>query len=84
MSKSIKNHIFLWNYIKNKNKNLYKNKSVILIFFKWGLRKTNYPFAFVFLWYLILNFLRQMITLRIFLSLRKIKSFFKKSVFPKY
>ena len=84
MSKSIKNHIFLWNYIKNKNKNLYKNKSVILIFFKWGLRKTNYPFALVFLWYLILNFLPQMITLRIFLSLRKIKSFFKKSVFPKY
>ena len=83
ISRSIKNHIFIWNYIKNKNPNIYKNKSVISIFFQWYFKKSNYPISLIFLWYLILNFFPQMITLRIFLSLRKIKSFFRKSVLTK-
>tara|TARA_B100000242_G_scaffold91242_1_gene61835 strand:- start:456 stop:1331 length:876 start_codon:yes stop_codon:yes gene_type:complete len=83
ISRSIKNHIFIWNYIKNKNPNLYRNKSVFSIFFQWCFKKSNYPMGLVFLWYLILNFFPHVITLRIFLPLRKIKSFFRKSFLPK-
>ena len=77
ISKSIKNHIDIWKYIKYKNRAFYKNKNIAYIFYKWGLRKNNYPVLFVFIWYLMLNYLPKSLTLIIFLNIRKIKFFFK-------
>ncbi len=77
ISKSIKNHINIWKYIKNKNREFYKFRNIIKVFFKWRLKKTNYPSVFVFIWYLMLNYLPKSLSLMIFLMLRKLKFFFK-------
>ena len=78
ISKSIKNHMKIWRYIKYKNKKFYKFHKIVNIFFKWSFREYNYPLIFVFLWYLMLNFLPEFLSLRFFLLIRKIKFFFKK------
>ena len=77
ISKSIKNHINIWKYIKNKNSEFYKFKNIMHIFFKWSFKKANYPTIFVFIWFLMLEYLPKSLTLMIFLNLRKIKFFFK-------
>ena len=78
ISKSIQNHIKIWRYIKCKNKNFYNLKNIVNLFFRWSFKKSNYPLLLVFIWYLMLNYLPDFFILRIFLSLRKIKFFFKK------
>jgi len=78
ISKSIKNHINIWNYIKCKNSEFYKFKNVINVFYQWSFKQTNYPSIFIFLWFLILEYLPKNLTLMIFLNLRKIKFFLKK------
>ena len=78
ISKSIKNHIDIWKYIKYKNREFYKIKNIAHVFYRWGLRKTNYPVFFVVIWYLMLDYLPKSLTLIIFLNIRKIKFFFKK------
>ncbi len=78
ISKSIKNHINIWNYIKGKNSEFYKFKNVINVFYQWSFKQTNYPSIFIFLWFLILEYLPKNLTLMIFLNLRKIKFFLKK------
>ena len=77
ISKSIKNHINIWKYIKDKNSEFYKFKNIMHVFFKWSFKKTNYPTIFVFIWFLMLEYLPKSLTLMIFLNLRKIKFFFK-------
>ena len=77
ISKSIKNHIDIWKYIKYKNNAFYKFNNIAHVFVKWGLRKTNYPIFFVFIWYLMLEYLPRSFSLIIFLNIRKIKFFFK-------
>ena len=77
ISKSIKNHIDIWKYIKYKNNEFYKFNNIAHVFVKWGLRKTNYPIIFVFIWYLMLEYLPRSFSLIIFLNIRKIKFFFK-------
>ena len=77
ISKSIKNHIDIWKYIKYKNREFYKIKNITNVIFKWGLRKNNYPVIFVFIWYLMLNYLPKSLTLIIFLNIRKLKFFLK-------
>ena len=77
ISKSINNHIDIWKYIKNKNREFYKIKNIAHVSFKWGIRKNNYPVFFVFIWCLILNCLPKSLTLMIFLNIRKIKFFLK-------
>jgi len=84
ISKSIKNHINIWKYIKYKNSELYKFKNIINVFFKWSFKKTNYPAIFVFIWFLMLEYLPKSLTFLIFLNLRKIKSFFTSSLFYKF
>jgi len=78
ISKSIKNHITIWKYIKHKNRELYKFDNIIQIFYKWSFKKSNYPLFFVFIWYLMLDYLPKSLTLLIFLTIRKIKFHFKK------
>ena len=78
ISKSIKNHIKIWRYIKYKNKKFYKFSRIVNIFFEWCLREYNYPLIFVFVWYLMLNYLPEFLNLRVFLLVRKIKFFLKK------
>ena len=78
MSKSIKNHIKIWRYIKYKNEEFYKFPNIVNIFFEWSFRKYNYPLIFVFIWYLMLNFLPEFLNLKIFHLFRKIKFFLKK------
>ena len=78
ISKSIKNHIKIWRYIKYKNEEFYKFPNIVNIYFEWSFRKYNYPLIFVFIWYLMLNYLPEFLNLRIFLIFRKIKFFLKK------
>ena len=80
ISKSIKNHIKIWRYIKYKNQNFYKLPKIIKIFFEWSFREYNYPLIFVFIWYLMLNYLPEFLNLRVFLIIRKIKFLFKKII----
>ncbi len=78
ISKSINNHINIWKYIKYKNKEFYKFKNIVQVFYNWSFKKTNYPIVFVFIWYLMLDYFPKSLTLLIFLNLRKIKFFFRK------
>ena len=81
ISKSIKNHVKIWKYIKYKNREFYKLKNIYQVFSKWSFKKANYPIIFVFIWYLMLNYLPQSLTLIIFLNLRKIKFCLKSKLF---
>ena len=78
ISKSIQNHIKIWKYIKLKNKNFYKFKNIVNVFYKWRFEECNYPLIFVFIWYLMLNYLPGFFMLRIFLFFRKIKFLFRR------
>jgi len=78
ISKSIQNHITIWKYIKNKNKNFYEFKKIVNIFCRWSFKEYNYPLFFVFIWYLMLNYLPEFLTLKVFLIIRSIKFFVKK------
>ncbi len=80
ISKSIRNHIKIWKYIKFKNKNFYKFKNIVNVFYKWRIEESNYPLILVFIWYLMLNYLPEFLMLRTFLFFRKIKFFLKKLI----
>ena len=80
ISKSIRNHIKIWKYIKLKNKNFYKFKNIVNVFYKWRIEESNYPLILVFIWYLMLNYLPEFLMLRTFLFFRKIKFFLKKLI----
>tara|TARA_Y100000589_G_scaffold53715_1_gene44646 strand:- start:868 stop:1746 length:879 start_codon:yes stop_codon:yes gene_type:complete len=81
IAKSIRKHVLLWKYIKNKNKSLYEFKSVFKIFFQWGFRKTNYPLIFVLIWSFMLSYIPEFIVLYTFLTIRKTKFLMKKFSF---
>tara|TARA_B100000886_G_scaffold340197_1_gene308374 strand:- start:6126 stop:7007 length:882 start_codon:yes stop_codon:yes gene_type:complete len=81
ISKSILNHIKIWKYIKSKNKNFYKFKNIVNVFYKWRLEESNYPLILVFIWYLMLNYLPEFLMLRTFLFFRKIKFLLKKLIY---
>ena len=78
ISKSIKNHIKIWKYIKFKNKQFYKFNNIFNVFCKWSFKECNLPLIFVFIWYLMLNYFPEFLVLGIFLLIRKIKFFFKR------
>ena len=77
ISKSIKNHINIWKYIKDKNREFYKFKNIVQVIYKWSFKKANYPVLLVFIWYLMLDYLPKSFNLIIFLNIRKIKFFLK-------
>ncbi len=84
ISRSIKNHIKIWKYIKRKNEKFYKFQNIIVIFYKSSFKKNNYPLMLVFIWYLMMNYIPESLVLRIFLVLRKIKYLFKSKLVFKF
>ena len=80
ISKSIRNHIKIWKYIKFKNKKFYKFKNIVNVFYKWSFEKYNYPLILVLIWYLMLNYMPEFFILRTFSFFRKIKFLFKKLI----
>ena len=83
ISKSIKNHIKIWKYIKSKNKKLYRFKNILRVFCEWSFKECNLPLFVVFIWYLMLNYFPEFLAIRIFLFIRRIK-FFLKNYFLKF
>jgi len=84
ISKSIKNHIKIWKYIKLKNEKFYKFKNILYLFYKSTYKKNNHPIILVFIWYLMLDYFPEYLTMTIFLCFRKIKFLYKSKFFYKF
>jgi len=81
LSKSIKNHITIWKSIKAKNRSIYKIDFLLSQWFLWRRKSSFYPLTIYFVWYLILNIMPEYFSLKIFLALRKINVFLKRTIF---
>jgi hypothetical protein len=81
LSKSIKNHIIIWKSIKAKNRSIYKIDSLLSQWFLWRKKSSFYPLNIYFVWYLILNIMPEYFSLKLFLALRKINVFLKRTIF---
>ena len=81
LSKSIKNHITIWKSIKAKNRSIYKIDFLLSQWFLWRRKSSFYPLTIYFVWYLILNIMHEYFSLKLFLALRKINVFLKRTVF---
>ncbi len=83
LSKSIKNHIKIWKYIKIKNSNIYKIKYLFSKWILWRTKPSSYPLIIFFIWYLFLNIMPEYLSLKLFLSLRNTKLFLKRIIFKR-
>ena len=81
LSKSIKNHIRIWKSIKAKNRSIYKIDFLLSQWFLWRRKPSFYPLNIYFVWYLILNIMPEYFSLKLFLALRKINVFLKRTIF---
>ena len=81
LSKSIKNHIIIWKSIKAKNRSIYKIDFLLSQWFLWRRKSSFYPLTIYFVWYLILNIMPEYFSLKLFLALRKINVFLKRTIF---
>ena len=81
LSKSIKNHITIWKSIKAKNWSIYKIDFLLSQWFLWRRKSSFYPLTIYFVWYLILNIMPEYFSLKLFLALRKINVFLKRTIF---
>mgnify|MGYP001330126833 CR=1 FL=1 len=72
LSKSIKNHIKIWNSIKKKNKSFYNIKRLFYTWWFWRKSPSSYPLLIFFVWYLMLLFLPGYLNLKIFLIFRNL------------
>ena len=81
LSKTVKNHIIIWNSIKLKNKSIYKINYLISEWLLWRKKPSSYPLLVYFLWYLIVNNIPEYFSLKLFLSLRSINMFFRRIIF---
>ena len=81
LSKSIKNHIKIWKSIKAKNRSIYKIDFLLSQWFLWRRKSSFYPLNIYFVWYLILNIMPEYFSLKLFLALRKINVFLKRTIF---
>ena len=81
LSKSIKNHITIWKSIKAKNRSIYKIDFLLSQWFLWRRKSSFYPLTIYFVWYLILNIIPEYFSLKLFLALRKINVFLKRTIF---
>lgn len=77
LSKSIKNHIKIWNSINKKNKVLYNFKRLFSSWLLWRKSPSSYPLLIFFVWYLMLISLPGYINLKIFLILRNLSLFLR-------
>ena len=81
ISKSSKYHAQIWNYIKNKNFELYKPKKILMNWKLWRKKDSSYPLIIFCLWYVLLQVLPQRINSIIFLLLRDFKWIFTRNKF---
>ena len=77
LSKSIKNHIKIWKLIKLKNKNMYSLERLFSYWWVWRKKKSSYPLFIFFIWHLMLKFLPDYLTLKLFLLLRDLNLFLR-------
>ena len=83
ISKSSKYHAQIWNYIKNKNSELYKPKKILKSWKLWRDKDSSYPLIIFFIWYVFLQILPDRINSIIFLLFRNFKWFFSRNKFFK-
>ena len=81
ISKSSKYHAQIWNYIKNKNSELYKPKKILMNWKLWRKKESSYPLIIFCLWYVILQVLPKRVNSIIFLLLRDFKWIFTRNKF---
>ena len=81
ISKSSKNHSYIWKYIKNKNPELYKPKNILINWKLWREKDSSYPLIIFFMWYIFFNILPERYSSNIFLVLRSFKWFFTRNHF---
>ena len=81
ISKSSKYHAQIWNYIKNKNSELYKPKKILMNWKLWRKKKSSYPLLIFCLWYVLLQVLPKRVNSIIFLLLRDFKWIFTRNKF---
>ena len=81
ISKSSKYHAQIWNYIKNKNSELYKPKKILMNWMLWRKKKSSYPLLIFCLWYVLLQVLPKRVNSIIFLLLRDFKWIFTRNKF---
>ena len=81
ISKSSKYHAQIWNYIKNKNSELYKPKKILMNWKLWRKKDSSYPLIIFCLWYVLLQVCPNRINSIIFLLLRNFKWIFTRNKF---
>ena len=81
ISKSSKYHAQIWNYIKNKNSELYKPKKILMNWKLWRKKDSSYPLMIYCLWYVLLQVFPNRINSIIFLLLRNFKWIFTRNKF---
>ena len=81
ISKSSKYHADIWNYIKNKNSELYKPKKILMNWKLWRKKDSSYPLIIFCLWYVLLQVCPNRINSIIFLLLRNFKWIFTRNKF---
>ena len=79
ISKSSKYHAKIWNYIKERNPEVYKINKLLKYWMFWRKKSSSYPLLIFCFWYLILKILPDIITSNIFIFFRNIKWFFTRN-----
>ncbi len=83
LSKSIRNHIKIWKSIRIKNSGIYKINYLLSEWLLWRRKTSTYPLFVFFLWYIILSFMPENVSLKLFLSLRSVNMFLKRIIFKR-
>jgi len=83
LSKSIINHIKIWQSIRIKNSSIYKINFLLSEWTLWRRKSSSYPLFLYFIWYLIINVMPENISLKLFLSLRSINMFLRRIKFKR-
>ena len=84
ISKSSKYHTNIWNYIKERNPEVYKINKILKYWMFWRKKSSSYPLLIFCFWYLLYNFLPNRISSILFLLFRNIKWFFTRNKFFKF
>ncbi|MBO6960223.1 MAG: glycosyltransferase family 2 protein [Prochlorococcus marinus CUG1438] len=79
LSKTSKYHAQIVFYIMNKNKEIYKLKNLLKIWFKWRRKESSFPTSIYFLWYLILKLIPNALVSKLFIISRNFKWFFTRN-----
>ena len=77
ISKSNKKHFSIFKKIINKNKKIYKLKSLFKTWKEWKNKSSKYPFSIYFFFFISIKFVPDELLSRLFLLLRDLKCFLK-------